>query len=301
MNCPIPNEHLIDRMIRALLGTIAALAGYFWLWGYWQLLVYVVALTLLGTAAVGYCHLYKLVGWNTAKRKTKISPKLIWAIFLIAFVGVTVGGSYASAFFSRKFFIEDFNRMNGPYKQTLFMTGQNNREAALSNYAALMAQFAAFSEKYTAYRPYILKNDPYFAADLKNVGDLITSLKPAVESGDLPQAHNEFEKVRPIFQDMLKRNGFSMLAVYLVDFHDAMEKVIAAADAKNPAGVLEAYAEADAKLKDVESAANDGEIQAIRGKLEEVASLAKQNKANELSAKAAELKSSFVKVYLQRG
>jgi len=62
---------------------------------------------------------------------------------------------------------------------------------------------------------------------------MIVLLKDKIYTGELKQAHLDLEKVRPIFQDILKRNNFSLLAVYLVDFHDVMEKVIEAADAKN--------------------------------------------------------------------
>jgi hypothetical protein len=97
-----------------------------------------------------------------------------------------------------------------------------------------------------------------------------------VYTGNLKESHLDFEKVRPIFQDILKRNNFSMLAVSLVDFHDVMGKVIGAADVKKPADVLMAYKEADEKLKAVEEVANDSEIIAIRQKLDEVKNLAEQ-------------------------
>ena len=92
-----------------------------------------------------------------------------------------------------------------------------------------------------------------------------------------------------------------MLAVTLVDFHDAMEKIIAAADAKDPATLISAYPEVDGKLKAVEAIANDSEIQNIRAKLEETKTLAEEGRIDLLSDKAAELKSAFVKVYLKRG
>ena len=51
----------------------------------------------------------------------------------------------------------------------------------------------------------------------------------------------------------------------------------------------------------IEEVVNDFEIQNIRTKLEETISLAKSGQVNLLSAKAAELKSAFVTVYLKRG
>jgi hypothetical protein len=122
-----------------------------------------------------------------------------------------------------------------------------------------------------------------------------------VTGGDLKAAHLTLESVRPIFQDILKRNNISLLAVALVDFHDAMEKVIAAADAKDGAQLTAVYGEVDAKLKEVEVIVNDKEIQAIRSALEVVMTAAQENRLEELPAKAAELKSAFVKVYLKRG
>jgi len=301
MNCPIPNESLIDRLFRVLLALSFFILAYFWLWSYWQIAAYIVSAILAATAAMGFCGLYKLFGWDTTKLKWHPKAKIIWPIFAVVFILLASGGSYASMFFTRKFFLEDYNRMNNSYKQTLFTTGQGQREISISNYGQLVTGYGEFMGKYAAYHPYFLRKDARLADDLRSVQGIIADLKATIVDGDLQEAHKKLEQIRPIFQDMLKRNGFSMLAVYLVDFHDSMEKVITAADAKDAAGVLETYKEADAKLKDVESAANDSEIQAIRARLEELSGLAGQGKADDLSAKAAELKSSFVKVYLTRG
>ena len=133
------------------------------------------------------------------------------------------------------------------------------------------------------------------------IATMIAMPRDKILSGDLKSAHLDLEQVRPVFQNILKRNAFSMLAVSLVDFHDAMEIIISAADEKNATGIITAYPEVDMKRKAVEEVANDEEIQLIRQKLEEVYGLAKDGKIDELSAKAAEMKSSFVKVYLKRG
>ena len=62
-----------------------------------------------------------------------------------------------------------------------------------------------------------------------------------VRSGDLHQAQLDLEKVRPVFQEMFKRNGFSMLSVSLVDFHDAMERMLEAAHAGHAARISAFY------------------------------------------------------------
>jgi hypothetical protein len=249
---------------------------------------------------MGFCGLYKIFGINTNKNIKKIS-NLVFAVFAVIFLVIAVAGSYYSNFFTRKLFLEDFNVMNNYYKQTLFNTGQEKRPESIANYDKLVLEYANFSKKYSNYHPRVIANDKNFNSDLTKISTLILSLKDKVYIGDLKESHTNFEKVRPIFQDILKRNGFSMLAVYLVDFHDSMEKVIAEADQKNPAGVVLTYVDANDKLIAVEEVANDEEIKAIRNNLETLLNLAKSGDTENLSAKAAELKSSFVKVYLKRG
>jgi hypothetical protein len=138
-------------------------------------------------------------------------------------------------------------------------------------------------------------------ADLQRVDGLIQAVHALVQGGDLLQAHLGLEQVRPVFQDLFKRNGFSMLAVALVDFHDAMELILDAANAKDAAKTLALYPAISAKLQPVESEAPDAEIQAIRKNLDGLQALAQQGQVEQLPAQAQALKSSFIKVYLQRG
>lgn len=295
------NEGAIDRLVRIPVAIVLFLLAFFWLSGVLQIIFYILAVVMLFTAFTGFCALYKILKINTNKNPEKKVPKKTLATFIVLSIIVLILGSYASNFFTKKFFLEDYNNMNQYYKQTLFYTGQDKRPEALANYNKLITQYSIFKNKYTKYHPYVISRDKQFNVDLIKVSDIITRLNDKVNTGDLKSAHTDFEQVRPIFQDLLKRNGFSMLAISLVDFHDAMEKIISASDAKDSAGVIAVYEEVDSKLKAVEEVANDTEIQAIRQKLDETLNLAKEGKADLLSAKAAELKSAFVKVYLKRG
>jgi hypothetical protein len=294
------NEGVIDRLIRVILAEVFFLLAWFWFGGIVQIVLYILGFMMLITAIMGFCGLYKIFGINTNKNNKKISNVLL-GIFVLMFLIIVVAGSYYSDFFTRKLFLEDFNVMNNYYKQTLFNTGQEKRPESIANYDKLVSEYANFSKKYSNYHPRVIANDKNFNSDVAKVSALILNLKDKVYAGNLKESHTNFEEVRPIFQEILKRNGFSMLAVYLVDFHDSMEKVIAEADKKNPAGVIETYVDANDKLITVEEAANDDEIKAIRNNLETLLNLAKSGSAESLSAKAAELKSSFVKVYLKRG
>jgi len=295
------NEGYIDRVIRFVLAEIFLLLGLFWFGGVAQIAFLIGGVLLLGTAIMGYCGLYSLLRVHTCPIERKpLNMIQRFVIFTFLFV-VAIAGSYASIFMSTKIFLEDYNQMNQFYKQALFFTGQEKREEVIVNYTKLVSEFQGFKEKYQRYHPYVIMRDGAFNTDLDTVTSIIKDQKELVASGDLKTAHLRLEGVRPVFQDMLKRNGFSMLAVALVDFHDAMEKIITASDAKDTAGVIAVYGEVSEKLSAVEEIANDAEIQAIRMNLEQLLVLAKENNTDALSVKAAELKSSFVKVYLVRG
>lgn len=295
------NEGSFDRIIRLVLGGALFLLAFFWLGGIGQIISYVLAAVMLLTAAVGFCPLYKMLGINTWRAETKPLNKVGLTATLIILVLLLAAGSYASDFFSRKFFLDDFNQMNNYYKQTLFLTGQQDRARAIENYEQLLVAYAAFQDKYSAYHPYAIKGDEQFNADLQRVQAIIAGVSDQVYTGDLKEAHTILEQVRPVFQDMFKRNNFSLLAVALVDFHDAMELILDAANAKDTEQVVALYPEISAKLAVVETQANDAEIQMIRQNLDTLLSLAQNGTSEELPAKAGELKSSFVKVYLTRG
>ncbi len=157
----------------------------------------------------------------------------------------------------------------------------------MANYHKLLPAYAQFQAQ--------------FNADWVRVEDMLQRVEGLVRTGDLHTAHLDLEKIRPVFQEMFKRNGFSMLAIALVDLHDAMELALDAANAKNSSKVIELYTPISEILKVVEAEANDAEIQTIRRHLDALLTLANDSKSDQLPAKGDELKSSFVKVYLKRG
>lgn len=294
------NEGIIERSIQITISVALFLGAFFWIGGIWQIALFIAAVAIGTFAIVGFCPLYALMGKGTSCLIEKLTKRRILFLFIYAFLFVSAG-SYGSIFFTKKIFVEDFNAMNKDYKQTLFETGQEKRIQSKENYDKLVASYAIFEKKYSAYRPYSLRSDVSFNDDLKKIEGIILGAKDGVYNGNLKAMHLEFEKVRPITQDILKRNGFSMLAISLVDFHDSMEKVLDGANEKDASKVIATYDEANTKLTAVEQEANDIEIKAIRKNLDEILQLAKDGKADQLPAKAGELKSSFVKVYLIRG
>lgn len=230
-----------------------------------------------------------------------MSKKKIAIILMTLSIVIITAGCYGNRVVGRKIFLEDFNQMNGYYKQALFLTGQSKRAEAGVQYELLVKQYAVFSAKYSSYRPYAIKNDEQFSKDLATIGEIIASSKDGVTSGDLVATHKQLEAVRPILQEMFKRNGFSMLSMALVDFHDIMEEIIEAADARDPKLVLSVYPKVSEALSAVEKEDSSSEIRTIREKLESLKQSADEGESDSLAAKAAELKSSFIKVYLVKG
>jgi hypothetical protein len=295
------NIHPIDRWCRLALAIVLAQWGYFWLSGTSQWAAYAGALILVVTSGAQFCPVYRLLGWNTARlSERKISPIWRGAGWLLL-LALLVGGSYGSAFFSRQIFLEEFNAMNHFYKQTLFLTGQNERDSAVVNWEKMVAGYATFQRKYSVYQPHALRGDRQLVNDLQKVAEWMANVEPRVRHGDLHVAHLDLEKIRPVFQDIFKRNGFSMLAVALVDFHDGMEQILEAAHAKDAEKVKQLHPGLSDQFKPVELEANDAEIQAIRKNLDELLRLAQAGNLAALPVQANQLKSSFVKVYLKRG
>jgi hypothetical protein len=295
------NVNSLDQFVRLLLGALCFELAYFWITGPLQIVAFALGSILALTAVIRFCPLYRLVGISTGGQSGKawgVGAMTTGAAVLLVIVA---GGSYASALFTRKLFMEDFNAMNHYYKQTLFLTGKNEREKAIADYEKLIPIYNAFKDKYSQFQPFALKGDKQLASDWARVSEILINVNSLVHSGDLHQAHLDLEHVRPVFQEIFKRNGFSLLAVTLVDFHDAMELVLDAANTKDASKVIALYPQVSEKLTAVEEQANDPEIQAIRKNLDQALSTANSANHDQLAAQAEALKSSFIKVYLKRG
>lgn len=293
------NESNLDRLIRFLIAILAIVCAYFRLPGTLQIVLYVVGVVALFTSITWFCALYPLLKINTNKGKPMSKASISISVILIILLWWIF--AFASNFFSKKFFLEDFAQMNNNYKQLLFNSGKEKRAESISYYEKFIPAYSEFQEKYTNYKPYVLKNDKKLNDDLENISMIMTELKDAVYSGDLLATHKKLEEVRPIFQDILKRNGFSMLAITLVDFHDIMETIIEWADKKDVQKIIDTYPLADEKLKEVEAELNDEWIQSIRKNLDTILEMAKNNQLDWLAKQWADLKASFVKVYLVKG
>lgn len=297
------NEHALDRYLRIAGSIIFFTGGYFWAAGMLQIVLLMLSIVLFLTGISGFCPAYLLIHVNTKKScsfrfTTWAHVSIISTLFLLL-----LGGIYGSIFFTNKFFLEDFSKINNAYKQALFQTGQGNRDLSTEHIKEFSLAFNSFRTTYTSYTPFSLRHDRALMSDFSHI-DILRSkaFQIITTSGSsLQEAHRTLEEVRPILQDMLKRNGFSQLAVALVDFHDVMEIVLDSTEKKDVSATLQAYKRAHEALLLVEREANDSDIQSIRTALEAVKKAAEGQNTEALPALGQTLKSSFVKVYLQRG
>ncbi len=293
------NEWILDRLIRLLIALLAIVGWYMRLYGILQIVVYMIGVIALFTSITGVCALYALFKISTYRGKQVKNWKIILWVGIVIIVGWIF--AFLSNFFSRKIFLEDYSKMNNSYKQLLFNSGKEKRSESILYYEKLIPAYTEFQEKYTKYKPYALKGDTQLNADLKKIADLLKDIKDGIYNGDLPATHKRLEEIRTIEQEMFKRNGFSMLAVALVDFHDIMEEIIAWADTKDIQKIIDTYPLANEKLKAIEAELNDEWIQAIRKNLDTIFDMAKNKQLDVLAKQWADLKASFVKVYLIKG
>lgn len=296
------NVGSIDRFIRVFIGATLLNTGFFWLTGIGQVVSYTIGFAALLTGLFAYCGLYTICKTTTCTIDSAKKPSRTATTFLIVFfIGILLVEAYVSMFITRKKFLENFTAMNGYYKQTLFLTGQLKREEARAQYDLWAAAYEKFAAQYSTYRPYALRGDELFLSDLLRVQELLRTSKDGVYTGDLVETHKTLEAVRPIFQELFKRNGFSLEAMALVDFHDLMETLIEAADAKDAQRVLQAYTPASDALKRVEAEDSSEDIRAIRTALEVLKTHATEGTVDQISNDAAMLKKAFITVYLLKG
>ncbi len=71
-------------------------------------------------------------------------------------------------------FLEDFNSVNDPYKETLFATGQGQRNESINYYENLTNALTAFQKKYEDFRPEVINADKQFSGEMMNVSEIIS-------------------------------------------------------------------------------------------------------------------------------
>jgi hypothetical protein len=199
----VKNLGTIDRLLRVILAELFILVAFFWVGTEWQIPLYLIAMLLLFQAATSTCGFYNLLGWNSCelvKRKRKNKNFAVAAVAAILVLGVA--GIYASIALTNTIFLEDLGKVKEPYSLALQFSGQGQRQEAMEQYDQLRSALGAFQEKYSNYRPWVIRFDGNFTDEMNNISATISGAKEDVYQGNLTLAQEEMQKAEHLLQKM---------------------------------------------------------------------------------------------------
>ena len=198
------NLGTMDRLLRVILAEICILVAFFWVTVEWQIPLYLIAGVMLLQAATATCSIYNLLGWNRCEIVRRKDKNLMTAFVVVALL-LAVAGSYASAVLTKNIFLEDFGIVNESYNQALHSLDQGGRDNATMHYGELESAFAAFSKKYSKYKPLTIKFDGNFTIEMNNISAAISQSKEDILQGNLTRGQEELKKAEPDMQKMRDR------------------------------------------------------------------------------------------------
>ena len=198
------NLGTMDRLLRVILAEICILVAFFWVTVEWQIPLYLIAGVMLLQAATATCSIYTLLGWKSCEVVQRKDRNLKTAFVVVALL-LAVAGSYASAVLTKNIFLEDLGGVNESYVLTLQSAGQGQRDNATAHYGNFESAFAAFSKKYSKYKPLTIKFDGNFTAQMNNISVALSGSREDILHGNLTRGWEELKKVEPDMQKMQNR------------------------------------------------------------------------------------------------
>jgi len=198
------NLGIMDRLLRVILAEICILVAFFWVTVEWQIPLYLIAGVMLLQAATATCSIYNLLGWNRCEIVRRKDKNLMTA-FVVVVLLLATAGSYASAVLTKNIFLEDLGGVNESYVLTLQSTGQGEKENAIMHYGMLESAFAAFSKKYSKYKPLTIKFDDNFTIEMNNISTAISGSREDILQGNLTRGQEELKNAKPDIQKMQDR------------------------------------------------------------------------------------------------
>jgi hypothetical protein len=198
------NLGTMDRLLRVILAEICILVAFFWVTMEWQIPLYLIAGVMLLQAATATCSIYTLLGWKSCEVVQRKDRNLKTAFVVVALL-LAAAGSYASAVLTKNIFLEDLGGVNESYVLTLQSAGQGQRDNAAKHYGNLESAFAAFSEKYSKYKPLTIKFDGNFTAQMNNISVALSGSREDILQGNLTRGWEELKKAEPDMQKMQNR------------------------------------------------------------------------------------------------
>jgi hypothetical protein len=292
------NVGTLDRFLRALIAEALFILAFFWSKGIIRVTLFICTAILLISIITSFSLVYAVLALSTKIKpyEESIAPKR--KILLIILIIFLIGCSIISYYYTRQQFLQQVDNLEASYKPLLLSTIQEKRKDSITNYEIFKEQFDFFYNSYSDYRPVVIRLDSEFTNDLTEIKLLIEHSRAKVIYGNITAAYLELDLIRPILNNMLRRNGLDNIKVQLVDLQEAIDLIADSAKKGDANEVISRYYLANEKLKDVEVKINTTEMQFVREHLNALQSLAKQKDIDKLPSKAAELKSSYLRVYL---
>ena len=198
------NLGIMDRLLRVILAEICILVAFFWVTVEWQIPLYLIAGVMLLQAATATCSIYNLLGWNRCEIVRRKDKNLMTAFVVVALL-LAVAGSYASAVLTKDIFLEDLGIVNESYNQALHSLDPVRSDNAAMRYKELESAFAAFSKKYSKYKPLTIKFDGNFTIEMNNISAAISASREDILQGNLTRGQEELKKAGPDMQKMRDR------------------------------------------------------------------------------------------------
>ncbi|MGB5101151.1 MAG: DUF2892 domain-containing protein [Methanothrix sp.] len=198
------NLGTMDRLLRVILAEICILVAFFWVTTEWQIPLYLIAGVMLLQAGTATCSVYTLLGWNRCEIVRR-KDKNLMTVFVVVALVLAAAGSYASAALTRNIFLEDLGGVNESYNLALQSLDQGERENVAKHYGNLESAFAAFSKKYSKYRPLTVKFDGNFTLEMNNISAAISGSKEDILQGNLTRGREELKNAEPDLQKMQDR------------------------------------------------------------------------------------------------
>ena len=195
------NLGTLDRMVRVIIAEACLLAAIFWVGEDLKLALYLAAGVILIPVIKGSCGLYELLGYNSCEI-IKRNDKSIKTAFVVAAVLLAVVGGLASAIITKNIFIDDLQRVNESYEIALKSTSEDSENSSM-NIDMLETTFAGFMDKYSRYRPPMVKLDENFTSQANEVSLAISTSKEEILGGDNARGLDELKRAGPIIRTMI--------------------------------------------------------------------------------------------------
>jgi len=292
------NVGMWDRFIKGLFCILLFILGFYWISGLAKYISFFIALFFLTDCIFGFSIIYKFLNYSNYKKVYEELNKSKFVILGIILAVILIAGIFFSSYYTKKKFIEKIDSVEEYNNLLLENTINENRDNALNNYKILLEKFDDFYYSYEEYKPYAIRKDKDFDNDLKELKDSVYGLEDKIRYGNITAAYYSLERMLPIFNDIKFRNKVVDMKTQLGDFYNSLSLVIESGKQKDAEEIMQNYFIANEKLKVIEKKLNDTDIQLVRANLDAINELAKTDELEKMPSRAAELKSSFLRVYM---